>query len=116
MDLSWGLYLPLILAALAYGVAAIVSSVMSSRGNEESAERVRDGGFLLLVVAGVWVVVLLLLAIFSEPDDLWDMVIITLVIVGFFVLLLSVLFGLSLLVGRISGLSSRRKRVTTDEV
>jgi hypothetical protein len=114
MDLSWGLYLPLILAGLAYGGAAIVAGVMSSRGNEPGAERVRDGGFVLILLAGVWVVVLLLLALFSEPDELWDMAVITLVIVVFFALLLVVLFGISLLVGRLG--RGRRRRVTTDEV
>jgi hypothetical protein len=116
MDLSWGLYVPLILAALVYAGAAIVAAVMTSRGNEPGAERVRDGGFLLVLLAGVWVLVLLLLALISEPDDIWDMVIITLVIVAFFVILLLVLFGLSLLVGRIGRTTARRRRVTTDEL
>jgi hypothetical protein len=114
MDLSWGLYLPLILAGLAYGAAAIVAGVMGSRGNEPGAERVRDGAFVMILLAGVWVIVLLLLALFSEPDELWDMVMITLVIVVFFVILLAVLFGISLLFGRIG--RGRRRRVTTDEV
>jgi hypothetical protein len=116
MDLEWGFYLPLILAAFAFGASAIVAAVMSSRGNEERAESVRNGGFVLLLLAGAWVIVLLLMSIFSQPDDLWDMVVITFVIVAFFALLLGVLFGISLVVRRISGLSSRRKRVTTDEV
>jgi threonine/homoserine/homoserine lactone efflux protein len=116
MDLTWGLYFPLILAGAAYAVAAVVANVTASRGGESRAERVRDGAFLLVVAAGVWVFVLLLLSIFSEPDDLWDMLTITLVIAGFFAILLIVLFGISLLIGQVGRTTARRKRVTTDEV
>lgn len=116
MDLSWGLYFPVILAAFAYGAISAVAGIMSGRGNEGGAERMRDAGFLLILASGVWVIVLFLLALLDEPDDLWDMVVITLVIVVFFVLLLLVLFGLSLLIGRISRGASRRKRITTDEL
>ena len=116
MDLTWGLYFPLILAGVAYAVVTIAASVIASRGNEERAERLRDGGFLIVAAAGAWTLVLLLLAIFSEPDDLWDMVMITLVIVAFFAILLLVLFGISLLTGQIGRAAARRKRVTTDEL
>ena len=116
MDLTWGLYLPLVLAAIAYGLVAILAGVMAGRGNEAGAERVRDGGFVILLVSGVWVVVLLLLALFDQPDDLWDMVMITLVIVAFFAILLLVLFGISLLFGRLGRTASRRRRITTDEL
>ena len=116
MDLSWGLYLPLILAAALYGALVIVAGVMASRDNEAGAERVRDSGFVVILLGGVWVIVLLLLAAFSEPDDIWDMVTITLVIVVFFALLLLVLFGISLLIGQLGRTTARRKRVTTDEL
>ncbi len=114
--LTWGLYFPLILAAVASGVVSAAAGVMAGRGNEAGAERLRDAGFLIVLLGGVWVVVLLLLALFDQPDDLWDMVVITLVIVAFFVILLLALFGLSLLVGRVGRSASRRRRVTTDEV
>jgi hypothetical protein len=116
VDLTWSLYLPLILGALAYGLVAIAAGVMGSRGNEEGAERVRDAGFVIVILGAVWVVVLLLLALFDQPDDLWDMVTITLVIVAFFAILLLVLFGLSLLIGMVSRGARRRRRVTTDEL
>jgi cytochrome bd-type quinol oxidase subunit 2 len=116
MDLSWGLFVPLLLAALAYGVAAIVAAVMASRDNEAGAERVRDGGFVIALAAGVWVLVLLVLAMIGEPDDLWDMVVIALVIVAFFAILLVVLFAIALLVGRVSSSATRRRRVTTDKL
>jgi hypothetical protein len=116
MDLSWGLYLPLILAAVVYGVLTAAGGVMAGRGNEAGAERVHDAGFVLLLVSGAWVVVLLLLSLFSEPDDLWDMVTITLVIAVFFLILLLALFGISLVIGRIGRSAARRRRVTTDDV
>ncbi len=116
MDLSWGLYVPVILAAFAFGAISATAGVMAGRGNDDGAERLRDAGFVLVLAAGVWVLVLFLLALLDEPDDLWDMVVITLVIVVFFVLLLLALFGLSLLIGQISRGASRRKRVTTDEL
>jgi hypothetical protein len=43
-------------------------------------------------------------------------VVITLIIVVFFVVLLVVFFGISLLIGALGRLTSRRRRVTTDEL
>jgi hypothetical protein len=114
--MSWGLYFPLILAAAAYAIITVVAGVMAGRGNEAGAERVRDAGFLLVMAAGAWIVVLLLLALVDEPDEIGDLLLITVVIVAFFVLLLLVLFGLSLLVGRLGRGTARRRRVTTDEL
>lgn len=116
MDLTWGLYFPLILIAIAYGVVSAAAGVMSGRGNDEGAERARDVAFLILALGGVWVVILTVLALISQPDDIGDILIITLVIVVFFAILLIALFGLSILTGRISRGASRRKRVTTDEL
>jgi hypothetical protein len=114
--MSWGLYFPLILAAAVYGIITASAGVMGGRGNETGAERLRDAGFVLLVAAAAWVVVLLLLALIDQPDDIGDLLLITLVIVAFFVILLLVLFGLSLLVGWLGRGTSRRRRVTTDEL
>ena len=117
MDLSWGLYFPLILAAFAYGaISAIGRRDGRARQRRAAPSGCATPAFVLVLARGVWVIVLFLLALLDEPDDLWDMVVITLVIVVFFVLLLLVLFGLSLLIGRISRGASRRKRVTTDEL
>jgi hypothetical protein len=116
VDLSWGLYVPLILAGVAFGLLSIVAGVVAGRGNAERAERLRDVGFLVLMAMGVWTLVLLLMAIISEPDDVWDMVIITIVIAAFFAILLVVFFAISVAFGGASRMSSRRKRVTTDEL
>jgi hypothetical protein len=114
--MEWSLFLPLLLGAIAYGLIAVVAGVMSGRGNEEGAERVRDYGFVLLLAMGAWTVVLTLISIVSEPDDIWDMLAITLVIVAFFAVLLLVFFGISLLLGALRRATSRRHRVTTDEL
>jgi hypothetical protein len=116
MDLSWSLYVPLVLAAVAFAGVSIAASIVSSRGNHDGAERVRDIGFLVLLAMGVWTVVLLLMAIFSEPDDIWDMVIIVLVIVVFFAILLLVFWAISLVIGAIGRGLSRRQQVTTEDL
>jgi hypothetical protein len=114
--MTWSMYLPLILAGIAFGVISVVAGVMASRGNDDGAERLRDYGFLLLLAIGVWTIILLLVSIFNKPNDVGDMLIITLVIVVFFALLLLVFFGISLLIGAIGRQTSRRRRVTTEDV
>jgi hypothetical protein len=110
------MFLPLILGGIAFGVFSVVAGIISSRGNDAGAERVRDYGFLLLLAIGAWTVILLFVSIFNEPDDVGDMLTITLVIVVFFALLLLAFFGISLLVGALGRMTSRGKRVTTDEL
>ena len=114
--MSWSMFSPLIFAGIAYGVSAVVAGVMANRRNRDGAERVRDYGFLLLLAFGAWTIILLLVSIFNEPDDIGDMVVITLVIVVFFALLLLAFFGISLLIGVLGRQTSRGKRVTTDEL
>jgi hypothetical protein len=113
---EWSLFLPLLFGGIAYGLISVVAGVMSGAGNEEGAERTRDYGFLLLLAMGAWTVVLILISIFSEPDEIWDLVIITLVIAVFFVILLLAFFAISLVLGALRRATSRRRRVTTDEV
>jgi hypothetical protein len=114
MDLTWGLYFPLILIAAAFAIVIATAGVMGGRGNDEGAERMRDVGFLVILLGAVWIVILTILALISEPDDIGDLLLITLVIVVFFAILLIVLFGLSLVFGRLGRTTSRRRRVTTD--
>ena len=114
--MEWSLFLPLILAAIAYGAISAAAGVVSSRGDHERAERVRDWGFLLLLAMAVWTVILLIVSIFNEPNDVGDMITITLVIVVFFALLLVAFFAISLLAGAIGRSTSRRSRVTTDDL
>jgi uncharacterized membrane protein len=113
---TWSLFLPLLLAGIAYGAMSATAGLISSRGDDERAERVRDYGFLLLLAFAAWTVILLIISIFNKPNSVWDMVVITLVIVVFFALLLVVFFGISLLAGALGRSTSRRRRVTTDEL
>lgn len=91
--LAWSLYSPLLLAAALFIIISIASAVVRSRGNSASAERLLDLGFVVAVAAGAWTLVLLVLAMFDEPDDLWDMVLIIAVVGAFFAVLLTLLFG-----------------------
>lgn len=92
--LAWGLYVPLLLAAAVFAVISIAAQVVRSRGNAASAEKLLDLGFLVALAAGAWTLVLLVLAMFDEPDDLWDMVLVIVVVGAFFAVLLTVLFGI----------------------
>jgi hypothetical protein len=113
---SWSLFLPLVLGAVAYGVISVVAGVISGRGNEAGAERIRDYGFLLLLAIGAWIVILVLVALINKPNSVGDMLIIMLVVVAFFAILLLVFFGISQLIGIVGRGMTRRKRVTTDEL
>jgi hypothetical protein len=90
---AWGLYVPLLLAAAIFAIISIASAIVRSRGNEASAEKLLDLGFVVAVAAGAWTLVLLVLAIFNQPDDIWDMVLIVVVVGAFFGILLALLFG-----------------------
>jgi hypothetical protein len=114
--MGWSLFVPVVLGGVAFGLISVAAGVMRSRGNEAGAERARDYGFLLLLAIGVWTVILLLISIFNEPDEMGDMITIMVVIVVFFVILLLVFFGLSLLAGVAGRATSRRTRVTSDEL
>jgi uncharacterized membrane protein len=113
---SWDLFLPVILAGIAYGIISIVAGVIASRGNADRAERVRDYGFVVLLAIAAWTVILLIISIFNRPNSVWDMVVITLVIVVFFALLLVVFFGISLVFGALGRMTSRRRQVTTEDL
>jgi uncharacterized membrane protein len=114
--MTWSMFLPLILAGIAFGVTSVVAGVISNRGNDAGAERMRDYGFLLLLAMCAWTIILLLVSIFNKPNDVGDMLIIILVVVVSFALLLLVFFGISSLMGALGRRTSRRRRVTTEDV
>lgn len=91
--LAWSLYVPLLLAAAVVIVISMASAIVRSRGNEASAERLLDLRFVVSLAAGAWTLVLLVLAIFDQPDDIWDMVLIVVVVGAFFGILLALLFA-----------------------
>jgi hypothetical protein len=110
--LDWSLYSPLLLALLIYVVLFIAASITRARGNDNGAERILDIGFVVALIAGAWTLVLLIFAILDEPDDIWDMVIIVVIIGVFFAVLLALLFGLfELILTR----GSRRRREAPEQ-
>lgn len=116
MEDSFSLFVPLIIAAVAFAALSVAAAVVSGRGNEAGAERLRDVGFLVVLLGGAWIVVLLVLSLVSEFEEIWDMITIVLVVTIFFALLLGALFGLSRLLGLIGGTRSRGRRVTTKDL
>jgi threonine/homoserine/homoserine lactone efflux protein len=91
-QLSWSLYQPLILVAIVFVVCQIAAAVMRARKNSEGADRVLDIGFGVALVGAAWTAVLLLISLFSEFGEIYDMVAILLVVGIFFALLLVLLF------------------------
>ncbi len=116
MEDSFSLFLPLIIAAAVFGALSVAAAVLSGRGNEAGAERLRDVGFLVILLGAAWIVVLLVLSLASEFEEIWDMITIVLVITVFFALLLGALFGLALLFGKINSSRTRSRRVTTKDL
>jgi hypothetical protein len=114
--MTWSMFLPLIVGGILFGVISAVAGVVANRGNDERGERLRDYGFLLLLAMSAWTLILLLVSIFNKPNDVGDMLIVTAVIVVFFALLLVVFFGISVLMGALGRQTSRRRRVTTEDV
>ena len=98
-QLSFSLFAPLILFALAVGILAIAGRVVKRRGNEEGGEKLADLSFGVSLLAGVYVLVLLVLAALDEPDLVYEAIVIVLVIGAFFALLVSLLFVIFELLG-----------------
>jgi hypothetical protein len=98
-QLSFSLFSPLILFALAVGILAIAGRVVKRRGNEEGGDKLADLSFGVSLLAGVYVLVLLVLAALDEPDLVYEAFVIVLVIGAFFALLVSLLFVIFELVG-----------------
>ena len=91
---SSAIYQPLIFLAVIAAILYVAGQVVRARGNEAGGERVLDIAFGVSLLAGVYVVITLLLAIFDEPDVLYDAVVTILVVGVFFLVLLLVLFAL----------------------
>lgn len=89
--LSSSLFLPLTLAAILYVALYVTANVLSGRSSP-AAQKMFDAAFVVLLLAAVYTVVLLLIALASEFKLITDAVIITLICVVFFGALLAVLF------------------------
>jgi len=93
-QISSSLFQPVLILGLLAVVLIVAGQVMRSRGVGERAEKVADIGFGIALLTGVYIVVLLLIALFSEPDLIYDAAVNILIVAVFFLLLLFVLFGL----------------------
>lgn len=93
--ISFALYLPVMLLALAWAGLSVAGNVVEGRGNEAGADTMRDLGFGAMLLAGLWVVVLVVLAAVQYPVRASDGLIIIAVIFVFFGLLAGVLLVLS---------------------
>ena len=91
---STAFFLPLLLLGVAYAVVYVVSGVLGSRGDEGGRERALDIAFGVGVLAALYTLILMIVALITLPDLVADLVRIVLVVVAFFGVLLSLLFGL----------------------
>ena len=95
-------YLPLLLLGLAYAVVYAIAQAAGTRRGQEARERMLDVAFGVALLAAVYTLVLLIISVVTLPDLVVDLVRIVLVMVAFFAVLLSVLFGIfELLFGRV---------------
>jgi len=96
--LESSLYQPLYLVAIIYVGLFVAGRVLDGR-EDDRAETVQDAGFAVMLLAAVYVLILAIMAVFSEFDLIADMVQIMAIMIGFFAVLVTVLLGLELLVG-----------------
>lgn len=98
-QLSYSLFQPLIVIAVVAAILAIAGRVVTGRGNEEGGGKLADLSFGVMMLAGVYVVVLLVLAALDEPDLVYEAFVIILVIAAFFAIVVTLLFVVFELIG-----------------
>ena len=109
-ELSFALYLPLLVLALIALILFIAAQVMGSRDGGALSSRLLDLTFGLALLGGAYVIVLLLISLISEPDVIYDIVVIMLIVGIFFAVVLFVLFGVfELIFSRGGGKSAAQK-------
>ena len=108
--LSSSYYSPLILLGILYLVLFVASRVLDGRGDQR-AETAQDAGFVTMLLAGVYVVILTLVALTSEAELMFDMIRIAFIVMASFALfLLALLLVFDLGIGSISRLRHRGDR------
>ncbi|MBA3298915.1 MAG: hypothetical protein H0U24_02430 [Thermoleophilaceae bacterium] len=96
--LSFGLFMPLVLAGALYAVLVIAGGVLERRGSE-FAETASNAAFLCILAAAAYAVVLAVITFVSKFGVIDDFVYITLVVIGFFAILAGALLLVEMLVG-----------------
>jgi cytochrome bd-type quinol oxidase subunit 2 len=109
-EINSALFTPVYLLGLAAVILILAGQVMTSRDRGELAEKLGDLGFGIALLTGAYVLVLLLIALISEPNLIYDAAVNIVLVALFFLILMIALFGLfELLFSR-----RRRKRVTPE--
>ena len=90
--MSSSVYYPLLLLAAFYAGASIAASRVGARGETERSERLRDLAFGAALLAAAYTAVLTVVSAIDTPNRFMDAVTTILVMCGFFLLLLVVLF------------------------
>ena len=93
--ISFSLYLPVMLLALVWAGLSVAGNVVAGRGNDAGASTMRDLGFGSMLLAGLWVVVLVVMALVQYPVRTSDGLLILAVVFAFFALLVGVLLVLT---------------------
>jgi len=94
-SLSFALYLPVMVLALTWAGLNVTGNVVEGRGNVAGAATMRDLGFGAMLLAGLWVVVLVVLVAVQYPIRSSDGLIILAVAFVFFAALVGVLLVLT---------------------
>lgn len=109
-QLNSALFSPVFFLGLAAVILILVGQVLTTRGRGELAAKLSDIGFGLALLTGAYVAVLLVYALVSEPNLIYDAVANIAIVAVFFLVLLVVMFVLfELLPSR-----RKRKRVTAE--
>jgi O-antigen/teichoic acid export membrane protein len=85
-------YTPVILLLIAYAVLSVLANRARSNDDRPRTDRFSSWAFVVVLVFAAYVVVLLIVSLFSYPSRFSDMVLIIAVIAAFFALLLSAFF------------------------
>jgi uncharacterized membrane protein YdcZ (DUF606 family) len=91
-ELPSAMYTPLVLLLAGYVVFSLIAGRARANDDSEQADRYETLAFALVLVGGLYAVVLLVSAVVSYPNRVYDMVIILIVIGLFFALLLFIFF------------------------
>jgi hypothetical protein len=94
------MYVPIVVLGLALVVLTILAGRARSHDDRQRAERLSNWSFLIVLVFAAWSVVILIASVVGYPSRFYDMVVIILVIIGFFALLLFAFFLIAELVPR----------------
>jgi hypothetical protein len=107
-NLPFGMYMPLVIVIAGFALLSVLAGVERTREDHARAERLGDIAFLFVVLGAAYAVVLVIAAAVSYPARVYDMLLITFVVVAFFAVILGVFFFLGeLLPGRLGRRRSR---------